>query len=135
MVELEKQFIQEYNSYNNGYNNTLGGEGVDSPRKLEKYIVRFPDNSVRVVEGYKKFCREANLNEGSLWHTYQPYKKEYNIKGKHYTYWVKAKSCKGHVLLGKFNDYRGSEYIQEQLSGSGGLQLEDNTPKLDEDIV
>lgn len=132
LIELEKQFILEYDSYNNGYNNTLGGEGVNNPRKLEKYIVRFPDNSIHVVEGYKKFCREHKLNEGSFWNTYQPYKRTYSIKGKHYTYWMKGKSCKGYVLLGKFNDYLGTEYIH--VDGSGGLQSEINAC-LDDDIV
>jgi hypothetical protein len=127
LIELEKDFIKEYDSYRNGYNNTLGGEGVHNPRKLERYIVRFPDGVVRVVEGYKKFCRDAELNEGNLWHTYQPYKKTYSYKDKHYTYWQKANSCKGYVLLGKFNDYRGSEYIQEELNGSGGIQEEIST--------
>jgi hypothetical protein len=132
LIELEKQFIQEFDTYENGYNNTLGGEGVDNPRKLEKYVVRFPDGVVRIVEGYKKFCRDNSLNEGSLWNTYQPYKRTYTIKGKHYTYWMKGKSCKGHVLLGKFNDYLGTEYIQ--MDGSGGLLAEINAC-LDDDIV
>lgn len=132
LVELEKQFIQEFDSYNNGYNNTIGGEGVNNPRKLEKYVVRFPDGIVRVVEGYKKFCRDHSLNEGSLWNTYQPYKRTYSIKGKHYTYWMKGKACKGYVLLGKFNDYLGTEYIH--VDGSGGLQSEIEAC-LDDDIV
>jgi hypothetical protein len=132
LVELEKSFIKEYDSFNNGYNNTLGGEGVINPRKLEKYIVRFPDNVVHVVEGYKKFCRENKLNEGNLWHTYQPYKRTYEIKGKFYTYWMKNKTCKGYTLLGKFNDYLGTEYIH--VDGSGGLQAE-IAACLEDDIV
>jgi len=132
LIHLEKQFITEFDSYNTGYNNTLGGEGVNNPRKLEKYIVRFPDQTVHVVEGYKKFCRDNKLNEGSLWNTYQPYKRTYTVKGKHYTYWMKGKSCKGYVLLGKFNDYLGTEYIH--VDGSGGLQTEINAC-LDDDIV
>lgn len=120
LVELEKQFIAEYDSYNNGYNNTLGGEGVDNPRKLEKYVVRFPDGTINVVTGYKKFCREHKLNEGSLWNTFQPYKRTRAYKDKFYTYWTKNHTCKGYTLLGKFNDYPGTEYLQEE--GSGGLQ-------------
>lgn len=130
--DLEIQFIKEYDSYSTGYNNTLGGEGVNNPRKLEKYIVRFPDGVVRVVEGYKKFCRDNQVNEGNLWHTYQPYKRTYTIKGKFYTYWMKNKTCKGYTLLGKFNDYLGTEYLQ--VEGSGGLQEEINA-FLDDDIV
>jgi len=132
MMELEKQFIIEFDSYNNGYNNTIGGDGVLNPRKLEKYVVRFPDNKVYMVEGYKKFCRDHKLNEGSLWNTFQPYKRTYTIKGKHYTYWMKGHACKGYVLLGKFNDYLGTEYIH--VDGSGGLQSEINAC-LDDDIV
>ena len=123
LMELEKQFIKEYDTFENGYNNTIGGEGVLNPRKLEKYVIQFPDGSVQVVEGYAKFCREYNLNQGNLWHTLNPYKRTYTIKGKHYTYWMKANSCKGYVLLGKFNDYLGTEYIH--VDGSGGLQSEE----------
>lgn len=132
LVELEKEFIKEYDSYNHGYNNTIGGEGVLSPRKLEKYIVRFPDGVARVVEGYKKFCRDNGVNEGGLWNTYQPVKRTYHINGRHYTYWKKLNTCKGYVLLGKFNDYRGTEYIQ--ANGSDGLQTDTDTC-LDDDIV
>lgn len=119
LIELEKQFIKEYNSYEKGYNNTLGGEGVNNPRKLEKYFVRYPDNSIHLVYGYKKFCRDHKLNEGSLWHTYQPYKRTYKYNGKNgtkfYTYWMKNKTCKGYTLLGKFNDYLGTEYISKEI--------------------
>lgn len=132
LIELEKYFITEYNSFLNGYNCTIGGEGVLNPQKLEKYIIKFPDDTINIITGYKKFCRDNNLNEGSLWNTFQPYKRTYTIKGKHYTYWMKGKSCKGYVLLGKFNDYLGTEYIH--VDGSGGLQEEINA-FLEDDIV
>lgn len=132
LAKLEIDFIKEYDTYNNGYNNTLGGEGVLNPRKLEKYVIRFPDGSINVVEGYKKFCREYNVNEGNLYKTFKPCKRTYHIKGKHYTYWQKLKHCKGYTLLGKFNDYLGTEYLQAE--GSGGLQSEINAC-LDDDIV
>lgn len=123
LAELEKHFIKEFGTYGKaGYNMTIGGEGVNSPQKLERYVVQFPDGVIRVVTGYKKFCRDHKLNEGNLWHTYQPYKRTYTIKGKHYTYWQKNKTCKGYALLGKFNDYPGTEYLQAE--GSGGLQSE-----------
>lgn len=119
LVELEKQFIAEYDSYNKGYNLTTGGEGVLSPRKLEKYIVKFPNGSVNVVSGWKAFCREHNLNEGNLWATYKPRKKTYAYKGndgpRYYTYYSKANHHKGYVLLGKFNDYLGTEYISSEM--------------------
>ncbi len=134
LIQLEKDFIEEYDSYKNGYNNTTGGEGVNNPRKLEKYIVKFPDQSVKVVEGYKKFCREHGLNEGALWNTFQPFKQVNTYKNKHYTYWRKCKQHKGYVLLGKFNDYLGTEYIQDSLDGSGGLLTEISACK-DDDIV
>lgn len=115
LVSLEQQFIAEYDTYKNGYNLTIGGEGVLSPAKREKYIVKFPDESIHVVEGYKKFCREHKLNEGNLWTTYMPRKKTYTYAGKngpkYYTYFMKDKTCKGYVLLGKFNDYPGTEYV------------------------
>lgn len=131
LIKLEKDFIKEYDSFKNGYNNTIGGEGVNNPQKLEKYIVRFPDNSIHVVKGWKKFCRDHNLNEGSLWMTLNPVKKTYTIKTKHYTYIQKLKHHKQYVLLGKFNDYLGTEYLL--TGGSGGLQ--ESTSFLDDDIV
>ena len=45
---------------------------------------------------------------------------------------MKGKSCKGYVLLGKFNDYLGTEYLH--VEGSGGLQTEINAC-MDDDIV
>jgi len=132
LVELEKDFIKEYDSFVNGYNNTLGGEGVLNPQKLEKYIVRFPDNTIHILEGYKKLCRELNLNEGNLWQTFKPTKRTYEIKNKFYTYWQKQKHHKGYVLLGKFNDYPGTEYLQ--VEGKDRLQSDMNTC-LDDDIV
>lgn len=132
LAQLEIDFIKEYNTYEVGYNNTLGGEGVNNPRKLEKYVVKFPDGSVNIVEGFKKFCREHKVNEGNFYKTYKPYKRTYHIKGKHYTYWQKNNHCKGYVLLGKFNDYLGTEYLQ--AGGSGGLQSEIKAC-LDDDIV
>lgn len=141
LVQLEKDFISLYDSYNNGYNNTTGGDGVQQPRKLETYIVKYPDQSVHVVTGYKKFCREHNLNEGNLWHTYQPYKRTYTYKSKgggerHYTYWMKAKSCKGYVLLGKFNDYLGTEYTTLHLAEEvEAVDSSVTNPTLDDDIV
>ncbi len=135
LVSLEIDFIKEYDSYNKGYNNTLGGEGVNNPQKLEKYLIKFPDGIVRIVTGYKRFCREHSLNEGNLWHTYRPYKctKKYKAKDgyRYYTYWLKEKHCKGYTLLGKFNDYLGTEYLQ--VEGSGGLLTE--LPVKDDDIV
>jgi len=118
LVELEKLFIAEYNSYEKGYNLTLGGEGVNNPRKLEKYVVRFPDGKVHIVTGWKKFCREHSLNEGNLWATFKPRKKTYTYKGKngpkYYTYYSKANHHKKYVLLGKFNDYLGTEYVSSE---------------------
>lgn len=118
LIELEKLFIAEYNSYEKGYNLTLGGEEVNNPRKLEKYLVRFPDGTVHIITGWKKFCREYSLNEGNLWATFKPRKKTYSYKGnggpKYYTYYVKANHCKGYVLLGKFNDYLGTEYVSSE---------------------
>ena len=126
LSELEKQFIEEYDTYQNGYNNTLGREGVLNPRKMERYVIRFPDNTIHIVTGWQKFCRKYNVNGGNLYHTLKPYKRTYTYKSKkgnkYYTYWMKAKSCKGYVLLGKFNDYLGTEYLQAE--GSGGLQAD-----------
>ena len=133
LIDLEIHFINEFNSYHKGYNATVGGEGVLNPRKLEKYIVQFPDGTTHVVEGFKKFCRDNQLNEGNFYSTFKPRKKTYHIKGRHYTYFMKAKHCKGYVLLGKFNDYLGTEYIHS-ADGSGGLQAEINAC-LDDDIV
>lgn len=128
LSDLEKHFIQEFDSYNNGYNNTLGGLSTEGCRKEEQYIIRFPDGTIHLVTGWNKFIREHNLNAGNLWRTLNPVKTTYEINGRFYTYYQKNHHCKGYTLLGKFNDYPDREYIQ--MDGSGELLRNE-----DEDIV
>lgn len=128
LSELEKYFIKEYDSYKNGYNNTLGGLSTEGCRKEEVYLVKFPDGTINKVTGWNKFLREHGLNGGNLWRTLNPVKRTYEIKGRFYTYWMKNSHHKGYTLLGKFNDYGDSQYLQAE--GSGELLL-----KEDEDIV
>ncbi len=125
---LERNFIAEYDSYNNGYNNTLGGLSTEGCRKEEQYIIKFPDGSVHLVTGWNRFLRDHNLNAGNLYKTLNPVKRTYEIKGRFYTYWQKLNHVKGYTLLGKFNDYPDREYIQ--MDGSGELLRNE-----DEDIV
>jgi len=128
LSELEKHFIKEFDSYENGYNNTLGGLSTEGSRKEEKYLIRFPDGTVHLVTGWNKFIREHNLNAGNLWKTFNPIKRTYEINGRYYTYWQKYNHTKGYTLLGKFNDYPETEYLQAE--GSGELLRNE-----DEDIV
>ena len=128
MSELEKHFIASYDSYNNGYNNTLGGLSTEGCRKEEQYIIRFPDGSIHLVTGWNKFIRDNNLNAGNLWRTLNPVKRTYEINGRFYTYYQKNHHCKGYTLLGKFNDYPDREYIRMD----GSVELLRNE---DEDIV
>lgn len=125
---LERYFISEYDSYKNGYNNTLGGLSTEGCQKEEQYIIRFPDGTIHLVTGWNKFIRDNNLNAGNLWKTYHPTKRVYEIKGRFYTYWQVQNHHKGYKLLGKFNDYPDREYIQ--MDGSGELLRNE-----DEDIV
>jgi group I intron endonuclease len=112
---LEQEFILEYNSYKSGYNSTEGGDTV-SPEMRSKisntlkghtynkgkmpkganhkhsksYKVQFPDGSINIVTGWRQFCREHSLNQGTFSKT---------LTKENYTY-----SHKGFVLLEKFND-------------------------------
>ena len=128
LSELEKYFIQEYNSFHDGYNNTIGGLSTEGSRKEEQYIIRFPDGSIHLVTGWNRFIRDHSLNAGNLWRTLNPVKRTYEINGRFYTYYQKNRHCKGYTLLGKFNDYPDREYIQ--MDGSGELLRNE-----DEDIV
>ena len=128
LADLEKHFIQEYNTYEEGYNNTLGGLSTEGCKKEEQYIIRFPDGSIHLVTGWNRFIREHNLNAGNLWRTLNPVKRTYEINGRFYTYYQKNHHCKGYTLLGKFNDYPDREYIQ--MDGSRELHR-----NMDEDIV
>jgi len=125
---LEREFIAEYDSYNNGYNNTLGGLSTEGCRKEEQYIIKFPDGSIHLVTGWNRFLRDHNLNAGNLYKTLHAVKRTYEIKGRFYTYWQKLSHAKGYTLLGKFNDYPDREYVQ--MDGSGELLRNE-----DEDIV
>lgn len=129
LCDLEKYFINYYDTFKNGYNMTIGGEGVISGEFEKYYLVRFPDGTVKVVKGYNKFCREYGLNRGSLHLTMFPSKKHYTKQnGTVSTYnKVPKKHHKGFTLLGRFNDYPEREYAQ--ASGNG------EHPEKDGDIV
>lgn len=113
--QLETDFITEFNSYNVGYNMTCGGDtvSIEQRKKIsatlmghtynkgkmpkgsahprsKRYLVRFPDGTENIVHGWKKFCRDNGLNEGTFSKT---------LTREDYTY-----SHKGYVLLEKFND-------------------------------
>jgi group I intron endonuclease len=74
LKEKEKFWIKEYDSFNTGYNMTLGGDynprlgkfGKDN-NQSKKYIVIHPDGSEEVVVGLKHWCRERNLNKGGFY--------------------------------------------------------------------
>jgi hypothetical protein len=71
--ELEKYYIYFYDTYNCGYNLTLGGETEKSKNKISKslskrtYLVITPNNNKHIVKNLNKFCKERNLNSGGMY--------------------------------------------------------------------
>ena len=74
LKKKEKFWIKEYNSFNMGYNMTLGGdynprEGVfgKDNNQSKKYIITYKNGSEEVVLGLKHWCKERNLNKGGFY--------------------------------------------------------------------
>jgi hypothetical protein len=81
---MESYFIKEYDSYDNGYNSTSGGDGGDFnnlsstmktiwnnntdrkerliERNVKQYIVTDPAGLEYTIINLKKFCIEQNLS-------------------------------------------------------------------------
>lgn len=62
LKEMEPYFIEQYDSFNNGYNSTLGGESI-SPDIIfvKEYVVMYPNGKIESIENLNKFCRDKNL--------------------------------------------------------------------------
>jgi group I intron endonuclease len=74
LKDKERFWIKEYNSFNVGYNMTLGGDynpregifGKDN-NQSKKYIITHKDGSEEVILGLKHWCRERSLNKGGFY--------------------------------------------------------------------
>jgi group I intron endonuclease len=66
--EMESYFITEYDTFNNGYNSTMGGDAPGmirhpdaKPNKDYGYILYDPDGNEYETNNIQQFCREHNL--------------------------------------------------------------------------
>ena len=60
--KLEKRYIEEYDSYNNGYNSTLGGDGGVHTDETKATVCGF-DEDKKIVGEYENICDASNDNE------------------------------------------------------------------------
>lgn len=67
LIELEKKYIDQYNSMiPNGYNLVYGGKNSDSPKNIKTYeLVDFNGNKLK-IRNLRAFCREKRLNYGGM---------------------------------------------------------------------
>lgn len=87
---MEKFFISEYDTFNNGYNSTLGGDGTigynhteETKQKMKKpkseesvmkriesnsknWIVTNPEGKTQQIKNLSRFCKENNLCCGNM---------------------------------------------------------------------
>lgn len=59
--ELEKKYIEEYNSYNEGYNSTIGGKGSSGIPLSEEHKQKMLDGKRRKV-----YCNELDMTFNSI---------------------------------------------------------------------
>jgi predicted GIY-YIG superfamily endonuclease len=87
--EMEKYFIEEYNTFNNGYNSTTGGEcGIVSYESRQKiktnktgdhYIIIDPNGKEYETFDLPLFCKEYNIPHKSFYRVVNnnPFRKHY----------------------------------------------------------
>ena len=120
LMAAEKYYIATLKANNPecGYNIADGGDGVIYDGNRATFEVLTPQGDSIIVRGWKQFCRENGLNEGSLHNTLFPYTRKYVKKdGTVSVYTVSCSHHRGFRLLARFNDYPGREYTQ--ASGNG----------------
>lgn len=66
--EREIFWISKFNTFNNGYNSTSGGNQTKE-YCVKKYLVETPNNERKEILNLSKYCREHNLNAGHLHQT------------------------------------------------------------------
>lgn len=84
LKESEMFFIEQYDSVENGYNLSLGGEGSfgrklteEHKRKIseshkgkikhvKKWEITTPDGQILIIDNMAKFCRENGLHNGAM---------------------------------------------------------------------
>jgi len=95
LIEKEKYYINEFDTYNNGYNMTLGGDGVD-PETASKLRSEYfeSDEGKEWKRELSKRLKENNINNGQ-W------------KGKKHTEESKKKNSEAH---------KGKKHTEEQVA-------------------
>jgi len=72
--EREKYWIEYYDSYKQGFNQTEGGSGIGHNNKVYKYT-GFKDNKQKII---------ANLNTGERFYSFEELNKRYKISNPYY---------------------------------------------------
>lgn len=93
---MEKYFIAEYNSYihspnSNGYNMTLGGDGVLGLKKTEESKLKISEKSAKIykfwyngeliiIKNLKKYCMDNNIGYNNLLRLFNKKKQRFRYK-------------------------------------------------------
>lgn len=62
----EKYWIQYFDTYMNGYNSTLGGEGGLNPKLCKSFCIEDPNGNIIEGNNIRDFCRTYNLDRSTF---------------------------------------------------------------------
>ena len=66
--EMEIYWIHTYDTFNNGYNTTTGGN-QGREYCIKEYLVEKPNGKRELIKNLSKYCRDNNLNVGHIHET------------------------------------------------------------------
>jgi len=66
--EMEIYWIHTYDTFNNGYNTTTGGN-QGREYCIKEYLVENPSGKRELIKNLSKYCRDNNLNAGHIHET------------------------------------------------------------------
>lgn len=83
--ELEIKYIEKYNSYNNGYNLTIGGASVTGYKFTEELKKKYSVISTKIQHDGRNIIYVYNVKtkEYSEWPTLKTFLKKYNLTSRH----------------------------------------------------
>lgn len=66
MDDREKYWIKYFDTLNNGYNSTIGGNIPFDPNKIKEFTIMAPNGDIIKSKNICKFCRLYNLHQGHI---------------------------------------------------------------------
>jgi len=104
--EMEIYWIDVYDTFNNGYNTTTGGN-QGREYCIKEYLVEEPNTQRKIIKNLSQYCRDNELNIGHI----------------HETLYGKRLHHKGYKLIPRTNEeikrYENERSIREDTSRKG----------------